>query len=138
MLKKIYGPSSEGETRYCPEQCIGCKRRIIVGQPDQEEIGTSFAGRSDLTMRMGMRRFTRLTIGFSKKVANQAHSAALHFMWYNFGRIHKTPQVTPAMEACLTDHVWTAEEVANLLTTMEGAQHGNRGRYEKPLPGISN
>jgi IS1 family transposase len=131
MLEKVYGPSPEGEKRYSPAECIGCKRHVITGKPDQAHVSTSYVERSNLTMRMGMRRFTRLTNAFSKKLENHAHSVALHFMWYNFGRIHKTLRVTPAMEAGVTDHVWTAAEVANLLTTMEDSQPRKRGPYKK-------
>ncbi len=131
MLEKIYGPSPEGETRYSPAQCIGCKRHVITGKPDLAHLSTSFAERSNLTMRMSMRRFTRLTNGFSKKIEKHAHSVALHFMWYNFGRVHKTLRVTPAMEAGITDHVWSAAEVAGLLEAMEDAQPKTRGPYKK-------
>lgn len=116
MLVKIYGmPDSFTESRYSPATCIGCRTAAITGDPDPDHISTSFVERQNLTMRMGMRRFTRLTNGFSKKVENHGHSVALHFMHYNFCRIHKTLRVTPAMEAGLTDHVWTIEELINLL-----------------------
>src|SRR5579871_543305 len=83
--------------------------------PDMDAISTSFVERQNLTMRMGMRRFTRLTNGFSKKAANLAHAVALHFMYYNFARVHKTLRVTPAMEAGISDHVWSIEEIIGLL-----------------------
>jgi hypothetical protein len=86
----------------------------VNGSPDKKCISTSFAERQNLTIRMGMRRFTRLTNGFSKKVENHAHAVALHFMHYNFARIHKTLRVTPAMEAGVADHVWGLEEIAAL------------------------
>ena len=130
MLEKVYGPSPEGQRRYSPAECVDFKRHVIVGQPDQEQVNTSFVERQNLTMRMGMRRFTRLTNGFSKKAENHAHSVALHFMWYNFGRIHNTLRVTPAMEAGLADHVWTAEEVAGLLTAREDQAPRKRGPYK--------
>jgi IS1 family transposase len=116
MLVKIYGmPSSLDESRYSPATCIGCRTATISGNPDPDHISTSFVERQNLTMRMGMRRFTRLTNGFSKKVENHGHAVALHFMHYNFCRVHKTLRVTPAMEAGLTDHVWTIEELIDLI-----------------------
>jgi IS1 family transposase len=116
MLVKIYGmPDSVSESRYSPATCIGCRTATISGNPDPKHISTSFVERQNLTMRMGMRRFTRLTNGFSKKVENHGHAVALHFMHYNFCRIHKTLRVTPAMEAGLTDHAWSIEELVSLL-----------------------
>ena len=87
---------------------------MIVGNPELPKISTSYAERQNLTMRMGMRRFTRLTNGFSKKVENLEHAVSLHFMHYNFARIHKTLRVTPAMAAGVSDHVWSLEEIAAL------------------------
>jgi IS1 family transposase len=116
MLVKIYGmPDNLSESRYSPATCIGCRTATVSGTPDPDHISTSFVERQNLTMRMGMRRFTRLTNGFSKKVENHGHAVALHFMHYNFCRVHKTLRVTPAMEAGLTDHVWTLEELVGLL-----------------------
>jgi IS1 family transposase len=115
MLVKLYGNDREGETRYSPAECIGCRAIPISGNPQTRHISTSFVERQNLTMRMNMRRFTRLTNGFSKKVANHGHAIALHFMYYNFCRIHQTLRVTPAMEAGIADHAWTLEEVAGLL-----------------------
>jgi hypothetical protein len=116
MLVKLYGkdPNDE-EHRYSPAICIGCERAVISGDPDPAHISTSYVERQNPTMRMSMRRFTRLTNGFSKKVENHAHMVALHFMYYNFVRIHQTLRVTPAMEAGVSDHVWSFEEVAALL-----------------------
>jgi IS1 family transposase len=115
MLVKIYGASSENpESRYSPATCIGCRTGVLAGNPDPDHISTSFVERSNLSMRMGMRRFTRLTNGFSKKLENHGHMVALYFMHYNFCRIHKTLRVTPAMEAGLTDHIWTIEELIDL------------------------
>jgi IS1 family transposase len=114
MLVKIYGATQE-ETRYSPAECIGCEQKAISGKPDPKHISTSFVERQNLTMRMGMRRFTRLTNGFSKKVENHAYHIALHYMHYNFCRIHKTLRVTPAMEAGITDHVWTVEEMLETI-----------------------
>lgn len=118
MLVKLYGaPSSnlDAESRYSPATCIGCRTAVLAGAPDPKHISTSFVERQNLSMRMGMRRFTRLTNGFSKKFENHAHQVALYFFHYNFCRVHKTLRVTPAMEAGLTDHVWTLEELCGLL-----------------------
>lgn len=114
MLQKIYGPEPEGQKRYSPAQCIGAETKVISGSPDPKHISTSFVERQNLTMRMQMRRFTRLTNGFSKKVENLAHAVSLHFMHYNFARVHRSLRVTPAMEAGVADHVWTLEEIAAL------------------------
>jgi IS1 family transposase len=116
MLVKIYGASSESpESRYSPATCIGCRTGVLAGDPDPKHISTSYVERQNLSMRMGMRRFTRLTNAFSKKIENHGHMIALYFMHYNFCRVHKTLRVTPAMEAGLTDHVWEIEELLNLL-----------------------
>ena len=115
MLVKLYGNDSEPETRYSPAECIGCREIGVTGRPDPKHISTNHVERQNLTMRMGMRRFTRLTNGFSKKIDNHFWSIALHYMHYNFCRIHKSLRVTPAMEAGITDHVWSIEEIANLL-----------------------
>jgi IS1 family transposase len=115
MLVKLYGVPSEAETRYSPAECIGTRVETIQGTPDPKHISTSFVERQNLTMRMGMRRFTRLTNGFSKKAENLGHAIALHFMHYNFCRIHQTLRVTPAMESGLATHVWTLEELVSLL-----------------------
>lgn len=114
-LHKVYGASGEPDTRYSPATCIGCVMKTMSGTPDPKHVSTSFVERQNLTMRMSMRRFTRLTNGFSKKLENHGHAVALHFTHYNFCRIHKTLRVTPAMEAGLTDHVWTIEELIGLL-----------------------
>jgi IS1 family transposase len=116
MLVKIYGASNDSpESRYSPATCIGCRTGVLAGNPDPKHISTSFVERQNLSMRMGMRRFTRLTNGFSKKLENHGHAVALYFMHYNFCRIHKTLRVTPAMEAGLTDHIWSLEELVNLI-----------------------
>jgi hypothetical protein len=116
MLVKIYGnaPGKEDQRRYSPAECTGAEKRRINGNPDIKHVSTSFVERQNLTMRMGMRRFTRLTNAFSKKIDNLEYAVALHFMYYNFGRIHKTLRVTPAMEAGISDHVWSLEEIAQL------------------------
>lgn len=116
QLVKIYGtPQNKGpERKYSPENFCGTKFSVVSGDPEAEKISTSYVERQNLTMRMGMRRFTRLTNGFSKKVENHAHAVALHFMYYNFGRIHKSLRITPAMAAGVSDHVWSLEEIAAL------------------------
>lgn len=116
MLQKIYGNVSESpETRYSPAICMGARKAIISGNPDHNHVSTSYAERQNLTMRMSMRKFTRLTNGFSKKVENHEHALALYFMYYNFCRIHQTLRVTPAMEAGVSDHVWDIEEIVALI-----------------------
>jgi hypothetical protein len=94
---------------------MGTKRAVISGAPDHVHVSTSYVERQNLTMRMSMRRFTRLTNGFSKKVENHEHAVALHFMNYNFCRVHQTLRVTPAMEAGISDHVWSLAELIGLL-----------------------
>jgi IS1 family transposase len=122
MLVKLYGAAPDTpETRYSPATCIGCRTGILAGSPDPKHISTSFVERQNLTMRMSMRRFTRLTNAFSKKIENLRHAVAIHYMHYNFCRVHKTLRVTPAMEAGLTDHVWTLDELVNLLEKKENA-----------------
>jgi IS1 family transposase len=116
MLIKMYeGDSGKNpESRYSPGQCTGAHTQRITGNPDMAQVSTSYVERANLTMRMSMRRFTRLTNGFSKKVENHKAAVALYSMFYNFGRIHKTLRVTPAMEAGKADHVWSLEEIAGL------------------------
>ena len=114
MLIKLYGKQEVFETRYSPPTCIGVRRRRIIGKPDRKLISTSFVERQNMTLRMQNRRFTRLTNGFSKKIENHKHSLAIHFMHYNFCRIHQTLRVTPAMEAGIAKHVWSTEEIAAL------------------------
>lgn len=115
MLVKLYGNDAEAETRYSPAECIGSQRVRITGNPDPRHISTSYVERQNLSMRMGMRRFTRLTNAFSKKVENHMWAIALYYMHYNFCRIHKTLRVTPAMEAGIADHVWDVAELVGLL-----------------------
>lgn len=115
MLVKIYGASGEHDTRYSPAQCLGAVPKEVTGNPDPKHISTSYVERQNLTMRMSMRRFTRLTNGFSKKAENHAAMVSLYFMYYNFGRVHQTLRVTPAMEAGISDHVWSIEEIVALL-----------------------
>ena len=115
MLIKLYGNDSF-DRRYSTGDCIGTQTAVIAGSPDPKYISTSFVERQNLTMLMSMRRFTRLTNGFSKKIENHEAAIALHFMHYNFCRVHKTLRVTPAMEAGLTGHVWSIEELVSLLS----------------------
>ena len=115
MLVKLFGDSPEGQKRYSPAGITGSIREVITGRPDREHISTSYVERQDLTMRMSMRRFTRLTKAFSKKIENHAAALALHYMHYNFCRIHQTLRVTPAMEASVSDHVWSISGLIGLL-----------------------
>ncbi len=119
QLEKIYGtqvgPKDNAEIRYSPAQCMGARKAVITGQPDHKHISTSHTERQNLSMRMGMRRFTRLTNAFSKKLQNLEYNVALYFMHYNFCRIHQTLRVTPAMEAGVSDHAWTMAEVVALI-----------------------
>jgi IS1 family transposase len=115
QLVKVYGAAREGAVRYSPAQFLTSRSEVIRGNPDPKHISTSYVERQNLTMRMSMRRFTRLTNGFSKKAENHAHAVALHYLHYNFARIHKTLRVTPAMEAGLANHVWSLEEIVGLL-----------------------
>jgi IS1 family transposase len=114
VLVKVY-ESTQEETRYSPAVCVSAEAKVIQGRPDMRHVSTSYIERQNLTMRMGMRRFTRLTNGFSKKVENHAYQVALHYMHYNFCRVHQTLRVTPAMEAGVTNHVWSIQEIVSLL-----------------------
>ncbi len=114
-LVKLYGPSVDPEHRYSPAVCTGSNKEIVMGKPEAEHISTSHVERQNLTMRMSMRRFTRLTNAFSKKIENHKHAIALHFMYYNFVRLHKTLRVTPAMAAGITNKLWTIQDLAGLL-----------------------
>jgi IS1 family transposase len=115
QLQKIYGAVTENETRYSPARCIGCDMKVVSGNPDPKQVSTSFVERQNLSMRMSIRRFTRLTNAFSKKIENHAAAVAIWFMYYNFCRVHQTLRVTPAMESGLSDHVWSIQELCALL-----------------------
>jgi IS1 family transposase len=115
MLVKVYGESGEPEKRYSPAECIGSQRKPVTGTPEMKHISTSYVERQNLTMRMGMRRFTRLTNAFSKKLENHIAAVSLHFMYYNFVRIHQTLKVTPAMQAGVTDRLWSIEDIVRLV-----------------------
>jgi IS1 family transposase len=119
MLIKIYGAPEEPEKRYSPAQWVGSERRTISGNPDRKHVSTSYVERQNLTMRMCMRRFTRLTNGFSKKLENHIAAVSLHFMYYNFVRIHQTLRVTPAMAAGVTDRAWEISDIVRLLEERE-------------------
>jgi len=137
MLVKIYGNSPESaKGRYSPAECIGAKKERIEGNPDPKYISTSYAERQNLTMRMHMRRFTRLTNAFSKKFENHAHMVAMYAVWYNWIRIHKTLRITPAMAAKLTDRLWSWEEIVLAMDADVPAK--KRGPYKKMGEEISN
>jgi IS1 family transposase len=118
QLVKLYGSTVGPEGKYSPGECVGIREDIIQGKPKSKNISTSFVERQNLTMRMGMRRFTRLTNAFSKKIANLEHAVALHFMHYNFCRIHQTLRSTPAMRSGLTNKVWEIADSVKLLETV--------------------
>ncbi len=119
MLHKIYGAEPGGQKRYSPAKCIGAEKRLITGNPDKKHISTSYVERANLTMRMHMRRFTRLTNAFSKKMENHAATIALHSMYYNFVRIHQTLKMSPAMAAGVTDKLWEISDVVQVLEDFE-------------------
>lgn len=114
QLVKMYGTDPMGQRRYSPSICLSAESHIVRGNPDREHINTSYIERSNLTIRMGNRRYTRLTNAFSKKVENHAHHLALHFMYYNYARQHQTLRVSPAMQAGIENHLWSVEEIAAL------------------------
>ena len=130
QLVKVFGPTIAGAGRYSPPQCVGTRKRRIEGNPDEAHISTSYVERQNLTMRMSMRRFTRLTNAFSKKLDNHIHALALYFAFYNFCRIHKTLKVTPAMAAGITDRLWSLEDIVAKIDEMAPAPKP-RGPYKK-------
>lgn len=133
QLVKMYGNvGSVDNRRYSPAECTGIKKRAVEGNPDMKHVSTSYVERSNLTMRMHMRRFTRLTNAFSKKVENHAHAVALYMMYYNFVRIHKTLRVTPAMEAGVADRLWDIADIVMLVEQAE-ARPAKRGPYNKRI-----
>ncbi len=133
MLIKIYGPSTESaKGRYSPAECTGAKKTRIEGSPDMAHVSTSFAERQNKTMRMHMRRFTRLTDGFSKKVENHAYAVALHMMYYNFVRLHTTLRTTPAMAAGVTARLWEIGDIVKLVEDGE-VKPAKRGPYKKAV-----
>lgn len=130
MLVKIYGSNPEKDTRYSPAECIGCVQKTIAGRPDSKHVSTSYAERQNLTMRMSLRRFTRLTNAFSKKIENHIAAIGIYLMYYNFARVHQTLRVTPAMEAGVSDRVWAIQEVIGLLPKRIFKA---RGSYKKKI-----
>lgn len=131
QLIKVYeAPSREGEARYSPPVCVGAHSKTIIGAPNELWVSTSYVERSNLSMRMGMRRFTRLTNAFSKKVANLEAAVALYFMNYNYVRVHQTLKTTPALAAGVSDHRWTADEIAALLDQPRYAD-----AFKRQMPG---
>ncbi len=132
MLIKLYRADRQAnaERRYSPAECCGSRKARIAGKPWKGDISTSHVERQNLTMRMSMRRFTRLTNGFSKKVENLGYAVALHFLWYNFGRVHQSLRVTPAMQAGISDHVWSLEEVAALTDVAGEYRHPSEADRE--------
>lgn len=122
VLQKIYGSAAEGQKRYSPAECIGVVRNRVEGNPDPKHVSTSFAERQNLSMRMGMRRFTRLTNAFSKKVANHVHAISIYFMHYNFVRIHQSLRVSPAMAAKVSQALWSLEDVVRMVDEYHAAQ----------------
>ena len=129
QLIKLYGKAPEAQKRYSPASCVGTRKRRIEGNPDRAAVSTSHAERQNLTMRMHMRRFTRLTNAFSKKFENHMHMVALYTVWYNFIRIHKTLRVTPAMKAGLSDTLWDMEDLVRIMDE-RAPKPGPRGPYK--------
>lgn len=119
MLVKLYGVAPEGEKRYSPAECIGARKERIEGSPDPKHISTSFAERNNLNVRMHSRRMTRLANAFSKKIENHAHAMALHFLYYNFVRVHQTLKVSPAMAAGVSSRLWEMNDVVDMLEAWE-------------------
>lgn len=130
QLVKMYGPTITAPGRYSPAECTGAKKIRIEGNPDIEHVSTSYVERHNLTMRMHMRRFTRLTNAFSKKVENHAYAVALHMMYYNFVRIHAKLRISPAMAAGVSDRLWEIGDIVKLVEEAE-PKPGKRGPYKK-------
>ncbi len=132
QLVKIYGGSAEGEKRYSPAEFVTCRQIGVTGKPDPKHISTSFVERSNLTLRMHNRRFTRLTNAFSKKFESHVHMVALYTVFYNFTRIHKTLRITPAMAAGLTDRVWDMQDIVALMDAA-APKPGRPKSYKKQI-----
>ncbi len=130
QLVKLYGQAPDAEKRYSPPVCVGAKKETFNGRPDKRHISTSYVERQNLTMRMSMRRFTRLTNAFSKRIINHCHALALYFVWYNFVRIHKTLRTTPAMAAGVTGRLWEMEDIVALIDAA-APETKKRGPYKK-------
>lgn len=139
QLIKIYGeaPGNDAQRKYSPPECIGAQKRPVTGAPDEKHISTSYVERHNLTMRMSMKRFTRLSNAFSKKLASHRHALSLYFTFYNWTRIHKSLRVSPAMAAGITDHLWTMEEIVGLMDEV-APKPGRPKTYKKREPQISN
>lgn len=132
QIIKLYGAAPESaKGRYSPGDCTGIKKIKIEGEPDRAHVSTSYVERSNLTMRMHNRRFTRLTNAFSKKFENHAHMVALYAVWYNFARIHKSLRVSPAMAAGVSDRLWSMEDVADMVEETTAKPDAKRGPYKK-------
>lgn len=140
QLVKIYGASPESfKGRYSPAECTGSRKELIEGAPDPAHVSTSYVERSNLTIRMHMRRFTRLTNGFSKKVENHAYAVALHMMYYNFVRLHSKLRMSPAMAAGISDRLWEVSDIVALVEAQEASTAAKiRGPYKKRSTEISN
>lgn len=130
QIIKTYGESADSTRRYSPPICTGVKKRTVTGNPDKDHVSTSFVERQNLTMRMHMRRFTRLTNGFSKKVENHVHAVALHAMYYNFVKEQRGIRMTPAMKAGVTDTLWTIDHIVRVVELFD-VKPGKRGPYKK-------
>lgn len=124
-LVKLYGKDTSGPGRYSPPACIGTRSQKVMGNPDPAHVSTSYSERQHLSMRMSMRRFTRLTNAFSKKFENHCHALALYFVWYNFVRIHKTLRVTPAMAAAVTDKLWSMADIVKFIDEYQEPENAN-------------
>ena len=138
MLVKLYGQETGGqghERKYSPSECVGARKDTITGKPDPKHVSTSYVERANLTMRMSMRRFTRLTNAFSKKLTNHAHMVALYALWYNFVRIHKTLRVTPAMAAGIDTRLWSMETCCADRGAGRGAEEARH--LQAPPPGLA-
>jgi len=119
QIVKVFGAPADGERQYSPATCIGCERKIISGYPDPKHISTSYVERANLSMRMGMRRFTRLTNAFSKKIENHVAAVALYFMYYNFARVHTTLKCSPAMAAGVDNRLWEIKDIVDMIDVYE-------------------
>jgi IS1 family transposase len=128
QLQKIYAAAPGGETRYSPAECTGCQKMAVSGNPDPKRISTSYVERANLSMRMGLRRYTRLTNGHSKKLENHCAALSIFFLHYNFARVHSTIRCSPAMAAGVTKRLWSIADIVNLLPAEEPKK---RGPYKK-------